>query len=288
MTKIKTVSGNQGNDLLLDKARYWLLEDVNHALELEDFDYAAQRLVLKLSSWVRAGVIAHVIKLKRLYQQENIKSFKQFCQQVMGRSAASINRQIEAAYVVVALAQAGYEHLPQNEYQARPLVQFAKVNSTPDGYYSCEDNDLLREKWGEVLEKYQPHELSAAKIAEVVDPEFVPLKKPGVRIGSNLQERLIRESSSEGLTPHQLIEQLLDKRDAEKEQAESSKTDADENDYIYPDDLEASPIEPSEREAEEEKVEPIAPEKLDAWLKDVQQLLVEKYGVATTVFNNSS
>ena len=151
-------------------------------------------------AWVRNGVQAHIIKLKKIYTQAEfkLKSFKEFCEKVLKRSTWSVNRNIEAAYVMVCLARAGFDvdELPQNLAQAATLTKF--VSSPTMNWLARSSEEELISKWHQVLDKLQPHEFSVTKIAAIVDPEFVPLKQPGVRIGSKLRERLLEESSQRG------------------------------------------------------------------------------------------
>ncbi len=109
------------------------------------------------------------------------KTFKQFCHQILHRSVGSINRLIEGAYVVVALAKAGFSVLPQTVAQACVLAKFAKYKPTADDYY-CENQTDIVTLWQSVVERVPGHELSALRIAEIVDPEYYKQKKPKFKL----------------------------------------------------------------------------------------------------------
>jgi hypothetical protein len=198
----------------------FLPEDIQRTLEQinvfcdeesDNISYLVSELFDNLHGWVKAGAIAHTIKYKKVYQHAKIgiTNFKQFCQQILKRSVGSINHLIEGAFIVVSLAKAGFSVLPQSAAQACLLAKFAKVKPDVDDYYAENCQNLVT-MWQRVLDKVPPHELSALKIAEIVDPDYYQQKKPKFKLSEELRQKLVKKAAQCGLKPEELLEQLID------------------------------------------------------------------------------
>jgi hypothetical protein len=164
------------------------------------WEWAINEIKNHMSGWVRVGLVAAKVRLYRLYKGV-YATFQEFCQKRLKLPFWKINNLIKAAQVVMDLAQAGYEVLPTCEAQARPLVRFIE-----DGLY---------EVWDKVLRSFPPHQITAAAIESITDPDKP--KKLTLRVNKNLGEKLQRKALDLGISVETLIEQMLDEEDGEPE-----------------------------------------------------------------------
>jgi hypothetical protein len=239
-------------DLLPDPRYYPLPPSVDDLLTFaEELDYEGNNITFEwadneiknhLLSYVRVGLIAAKVKLYRTWRHasQKFKDFKDYCEKGLGKSRWYVNRMIEAARVTLELMKAGFTQLPQHESQARPLVKF-------------QGEDLIQ-KWEEVITSLPAHRITAAAISKICgEPE--PEKKR-VLVSSKLWEKLRLKALELNLSPEQLLEQLLD----------GTPDDA-------PQEPEEEPLEPLPDAA------PITLEQMTRWVEDMQQLLIEQFGL---------
>ena len=107
-------------------------------------------------SFVRIGLLAYKVKVLKLWR-DGYRSFKEFCEKAIGITHWQINRAIEAARVVIELAQGGFDVLPKNEAQARPLTKFSGAE--------------LCANWQTILDTIPEHKITGNSIAKALGME---------------------------------------------------------------------------------------------------------------------
>lgn len=134
-------------------------ELITFAQELDDThisDLSLPQLTYQLKkanyAYIKTGLIAFKVKYLKLYKRLNHKSFKQFCEQVIGLSVWRVNRLIQASKVALELISLGFDTLPLNEAQARCLVKIPL--------------EQLQATWQGIINFYKDTVLTAYKIAE--------------------------------------------------------------------------------------------------------------------------
>lgn len=222
-----------------------LLTYVNYWMDCDEISQLQSEILDQLKSWVKVGVIAHKIKVKRLYllASHDTKSFQEYCEKILHRNLWSVNRLIESSFVVLQLAQAGFTVLPQCEAQARPLIKFVRSGE-------------LISKWQQVVEACPPEKITAAKISEIVD--LKPIKKK-INISPSLYEQLLRKAALSGKSSEELLAQLINDYEPEDLYVEQAE-DVTVNENIF--------------------VELLTPVQWNNWQQDLQKLLIERYSLA--------
>jgi hypothetical protein len=159
-----------------------ILSDVPH----NDISLLTQRIKRSFLDYVRQGIMLDAVRRYRLYKRQ-YRDFAEYCKLGLGRDPFYCKRIIEAAQVCLRLIKAEFKILPTSVAQALPLVKFAKVDEYGDSQ--------LQDKWQTVLGNFPPQNITAAKIAEVLDenPEDRPKQ---VRIGGKAYQMLQKKSSS--------------------------------------------------------------------------------------------
>lgn len=172
---------------------------IHYAWSLEECipgDFDLKTIVTEIKSqilsFVRTGLLAYKVKFYKLYRRVH-KNFKTFCEKALGISHWQINRKIEAARVVVELAQAGFSILPTCEAQARPLTKL----------YGAE----LCNKWKMVVDSLEPHTITSNQINEVLGVET---KTASLRLPKKLYEQIRRKALEMGLSIEQFLNMILE------------------------------------------------------------------------------
>ncbi|GCA81994.1 hypothetical protein MiTs_04016 [Microcystis aeruginosa NIES-2521] len=149
-----------------------------------------------LTSWYEIGLISWKIKLCKAWRKR-YSSFKQFCENAVGKTSSAVNNWIRAARVMSQLISAGCDRLPLNASIAIELSKFGET-------------DLL-EAWRDVCETYCDHELTLDKVkAHLENPyQRLPNSKK-VNIPIELWERLREKAAESGLSPSKLLEELIE------------------------------------------------------------------------------
>lgn len=164
------------------------------------------------------------------------RGWQEFCEKELGKSHWYVNHLIDAVRVVKELAEQGYKILPKNESQARPL---AKLKG-PD----------LIEAWDKVLKENLPHHITGKSIEATIKGE--PLKaKKRLEIPLDNWEQFAQKAKDAGLDPQKVLNDFMGKWEGD---------DYDETEELLTDD--------DVLEVEEEK--------LNIWLKDLNDLVEEK------------
>ncbi len=186
-------------------------------------------------SYLKIGWELYQVKYYRLYKK-GYKSFKEYCEKAVNYPLWRANKLIAAAFMAIKLIKAGFNIIPQNEYQARVLLGLS-------------DEELL-EKWQEVLDRYLPHQITAKKIENIVKREAKP-KKVNLRLPIMLVEEIESKAINNGMTVEELITKVFEgklvvNRDGTVEKVE---------------------------EGGEEIIESPGEEMLNRWQKDLEQLV---------------
>lgn len=172
---------------------------IHYAWSLEECipgDFDLKTLVTEIKdqifSFVRTGLLAYKVKILKLYRKGH-KSFKTFCEKALGVSHWQINRKIEAARVVMELAQAGFSVLPTCEAQARPLTKLYGVE--------------LCDQWQKVVDSLKPHTITSNQINEVLGVET---KTASLRLPKKLYEQIRKKALEMGLSIEQLLNTVFE------------------------------------------------------------------------------
>ncbi len=164
------------------------------------------------------------------------RTWKQFCEKELHQNHYYVDKKIKAARVIKDLICAGFKVLPQNEYQCRFLTKFW--------------GDELIEKWQQIVDTVQPHLITGDLLkAHFCSKE--PTEEKWVKIDSKLWEEFEYKAHSKGLDPNQVLEEYLEEWEATKD--EQSTDELDDN-----------------------EIEDVPTEKLEAWEDDLQALFLEK------------
>jgi hypothetical protein len=162
---------------LVDNAR-WFDDD-----GADDLKYSTFRIKSNSLSFVETGLLAYKIQVKRLWKK-SYKNFREFCQKALGQDSWQIKRTIEAARVVMELVAEGFNILPKNESQCRPLWKIL----------SEQGDEALWEAWREVTERLKPHQITEKSICEVLQIERKETKLQ--KVLNKLREQAIKEGLS--------------------------------------------------------------------------------------------
>lgn len=161
--------------------------------ELPDLVLGIKR---NLTSWYEIGLISWKIKLCKAWRKR-YTSFKQFCENAIGKTSSAVNNWIRAARVMSQLISAGCERLPMNPSIALELSKFG-------------ENDLL-DAWRDICQTYADHELTLDKVRNHLEnpnqsqPNF---KKVNIPIKS--WEKLREKAAESGISPSKLLEELIE------------------------------------------------------------------------------
>ncbi len=142
-------------------------------------------------SFVRTGLLAFKVKVLKLYR-EGYRTFKDFCEQALGLTHWQINRTIEAARVVIELAQNGFDVLPKNEAQARPLTKFTLAE--------------LCANWQTIVDTIPEYKITNSTINKVLGGETKTLS---IRLSKELYKRIKDRALELGVSVEELLESLL-------------------------------------------------------------------------------
>jgi hypothetical protein len=149
-----------------------------------------------LTSWYEIGLISWKIKLCRAWKKR-YTSFKQFCENAIGKTSSAVNNWIRAARVMSQLISAGCKRLPMNASIALELSKFS-------------ESDLL-ESWRSICDTYQDHELTLDKVKSHLEnpSQHLPNSKK-VNISLESWEKLREKAAESGISPSKLLDELID------------------------------------------------------------------------------
>ncbi|MDJ0577780.1 MAG: hypothetical protein QNJ65_21795, partial [Xenococcaceae cyanobacterium MO_234.B1] len=122
-------------------------------------EWATSEIKNHLLNWVRVGLVADAVRRYRLYKGKFAR-WQDYCQSEIGKSVWQVKRIINAAKVVIELAEAGFEQLPTCEAQASKLVRYLDQSSI------CSNHQTLYDKWKQVISRLPKHQITGDKIDE--------------------------------------------------------------------------------------------------------------------------
>jgi len=179
-----------------------------------------------LTSWYEIGLISWKIKLCKAWRKR-YTSFKQFCENAIGKTSSAVNNWIRAARVMSQLISAGCDRLPMNPSIALELSKFS-------------ESDLL-EAWRSICHTYQDHDLTLDKVKSHLEnpSQHHPTSKK-VNIPIELWEKLREKAAETGISPSKLLEELIESLLPDDE-APDEPDDEDDDDTIPLDSTEDIP-----------------------------------------------
>jgi len=172
-----------------------VLSEVPH----NDIALLTQRIKRSFLDYVRQGIMLDAVRRYRLYKRQ-YRDFAEYCKLALGRSPFYCKRIIQAAEICLGLIKANFKILPTSVAQALPLVKFAKVDEYGDSQ--------LQDKWQTVLGNFPPQNITAAKIAEVLDENPEDRAKQ-VRITGKAYQLLQKKAVDAGMTTSKYLEMLI-------------------------------------------------------------------------------
>lgn len=211
-----------GDDAISEMIDYVgrLENSIRGDFNLEEMTISIKR---KFLNFVEIGCLAFKIKSLCIWKEDKtLCSFKDYCLKVLKRPAWQVNKYIKAARVMIDLIVAGFEQLPQSMSQALELANF-------------KGGELL-DKWEECLKNIPDQMRSARGIKELLNPTPEEKQKEMIKLPKRLSEKLKRKAAQLGLSPDELLEELL---------------------------------------ADDDRVSEVDPQKIEAWETDIQQLIDE-------------
>jgi hypothetical protein len=148
-----------------------------------------------LTSWYEIGLISWKIKLCKAWRKR-YTSFKQFCENAIGKTSSAVNNWIRAARVMSQLISAGCDRLPMNASIALELSKFS-------------ESDLL-ESWRSICDTYQEHELTLDKVKAHLENPYQRPNSKKINISLESWEKLREKAAESGISPSKLLEELID------------------------------------------------------------------------------
>lgn len=170
----------------------------------DDFHWSEQTLTfLTEQIWedsfgfVRVGIAAELVRSRKLWNKSKLyKDWKDYCSKALKKTSWAIDRTIDASKVVMRLIEFGHSVLPSCEAQCRPMVSMMRN--------MCEG---LSEAWQSVTDELTPTKITATSIDNIINPDREPKLD---KLGKGTMKRLSRLAKERGLSPEQLLEELLD------------------------------------------------------------------------------
>ena len=161
-----------------------------------DYDELLAHLQLDQIRYITEGFRLHLIQKKKLYLAR-YKTFTEFCKHELHRSWWAIRTKVLAADVALQLVSVGFTVLPHNISQCVALWE-SVTEVLPIGL-----------AWQQVLDTYQPWEITATKIKQLlcpVDTDDLPANY--CRIPYYLFSEMSKEALRKGLSLIDYIEML--------------------------------------------------------------------------------
>ena len=163
---------------------------------LKDFFILDESVKEHLFGFVKLGLAAERIRKRKLWQFAKIyKDWNDYCVRSIGKTAWYVNRQIDAAKVVMTLIEAGFKILPTCEAQCRPLVKLVGIGL-----------DAICDVWERVVGAFSADKITADRVLAIAEPDRVPKTD---KLPKSTLDRLEREAKKRGMRSEELLEELL-------------------------------------------------------------------------------
>ena len=175
-------------------------EEIQNQSPFHDLEYLTGEIKRGFLDYVRQGIMLDAIRRLRLYKDQ-FKTFKNYCEQALGRQYFYCTQIIKAAGICLRLIKAGFEILPSCVAQVVPLFKHAVT----DQYGDCP----LEEKWQEVVDVVPKEKITAVTISETVDnnPE---LRLKQIKIKTDTYALLSKKAAAAGMSISELLARLVD------------------------------------------------------------------------------
>lgn len=144
--------------------------EIESRIEYYEFSFRFDSL-----AFVRQGLILAKLKFWRCYRKK-YSTFKEYCENVIGKSVSYCNRLIASAGIMTQLIGAGYSQLPYNESQCRIL--------------SCLSGSELLNVWEAAKSTIPRHKITAKSIEDFLLAKEEPEPEPDLQTQINLSEGL--------------------------------------------------------------------------------------------------
>ena len=194
----------------------------------ENINQAITQIKSDIYSYIKIGVICDLVRHKNLW--ENLtNNFGQFCKDYLGKSRWWFDNIINASKVAMNLINSGFDILPKNEAQARPLTSLDYLEQV--------------EVWRNITHTIPEHRIKAKTVKAFVDRHIKKLnqdyeeesyyattppkpKQKLIKIDQDSYDLLESKASKYGLTPKQYLDALLQKElgDFENEENHDQQT----------------------------------------------------------------
>lgn len=184
----------------LGRSLYDMAISIEEAYGLGELTDELPDLVLgikkNLTSWYEIGLISWKIKLCKAWRKR-YTSFKQFCENAIGKTSSAVNNWIRAARVMSHLISARCERLPMNPSIALELSKFS-------------ENDLL-DAWRDICQAYADHELTLDKVKSYLEnPNESQAQFKKINIPIKSWEKLQKKAAESNISPSKLLEELIE------------------------------------------------------------------------------
>jgi hypothetical protein len=173
----------------------------------EQLEAISQDLKSNLYGYIKVGVLAEIVKIKNLSG-----NFGAFCLKAIGKSYWWVERHIKASKVALNLINHGFEILPINEAQCRPLTILDTLTQVQ--VWENIVNSIPQPKiTAKAVERFV--NLAIAKMNET-EPEYYTTSTPKprrktVQIKQDSWDKLEEQAQKYGLSPKDYLDLLLDK-----------------------------------------------------------------------------
>ena len=186
----------KGEELI--KSIYWKVREIES--DGNEYDWIEQladktiEIKEDLLGWYFAALKLWRIKLGTAWR-EKYKSFRQFSEEAIGCTVASVNNKIRAARVISNLIGTGCFRLPLSFSIAYELSKLQL--------------DTQERVWMDICDEYQDHEITVEKVKAYIETGVIPPKLKQVRIAVDIWDRLAAIAYQGGSTPTRLLNEIL-------------------------------------------------------------------------------
>jgi predicted HicB family RNase H-like nuclease len=164
-------------------------------LDKSDIDEWEEDLIKSQYAYVKFGLILQQIRNGCWWNrcQEKFSDFRSFCERKINLNKWQVANAIKSAQVAVKLMNLGFEQFPRNASQALKLSDLSI--------------ERLGEVWGNILEKYQSHKITALAIEAQINPDK-QITSETVRLPARVADALRQQATAAGMTLNEYLEEL--------------------------------------------------------------------------------
>jgi len=173
--------------------------EISREVPHNDISLLTQKIKRSFLDYVRQGIMLEAVRRYRLYKRQ-YRDFAEYCKLALGRSPWYCTKIIQAAQICLRLIKSKFKILPTSVAQALPLVKFAKVDEYGDS--------PLQDRWQTVLDGFQPEQITAAKIQEVLD-ENPEGRAKQVRVSGKAYQLLKEKAAAAGMAVSKYLEMVI-------------------------------------------------------------------------------